>query len=43
MLSINYLNYKFFFNLKLCIKYEFINHVVNYVQLTQNLTYVLRV
>ena len=33
---------QFFCNLKLCIKYELINHLVNNIQLTQNLTYVLR-
>ena len=27
-------NYKIDFNLKLCIKYELINHIVNNIQLT---------
>ena len=30
-------------NLKLCIKYKLINHIVNNIKLTQNSTYVLRV
>ena len=41
MSSIKFLNYKFF-NLKLCIKYKFIDHIVNNILLTQNLTYVLK-
>ena len=41
MSSIDYLNYKFF-SLKLCIKYKFINHVINNIWLIQNLTYLLR-
>ena len=41
MSSINYLNLSFY-SLKLCIKYELINYIVNNIQLTQNLTCVLR-
>ena len=32
-----------FYILKLCIKYKFIDHIVNNIWLTQNLTCVLRV
>ena len=42
MSSINCLNC-IFFSLKLCIKYKLINHIVNNIWLTQNLTYVLKV
>ena len=41
MPSINCLNSKFC-SLKLCIKYKLINHIVNSIRLTQNLTCVLR-
>ena len=43
MLSINFLNCKFFCSLKLCIKYNLIDHIVNNIRLAQNLTYELRV
>ena len=32
----------FVVNLKLCIKYNFIDHIVNNIQLTQNLTCILK-
>ena len=32
-----------FCSLKLCLKYKLIDHIVNNIRLTQNLTYVLRV
>ena len=41
MSLINYLNYKFC-SLKLCIKYKLINHIINNIRLTQNLTRVLK-
>ena len=41
MISINYLNCKFY-SLKLWIKYKLINHIVNNIRLTQNLTCILR-
>ena len=43
MTSINFEKLQvFFFNLKLCIKYNLINHIVNNIILTQNLTCVLK-
>ena len=42
MLSINCLKCKNC-SLKLCIKYKFVDHIVNNIQLTQNFTCVLKV
>ena len=41
MSSINYLN-SIFFSLKYCIKDEFMNRMVNYIQLTWKLTWKLK-
>ena len=42
MSSIDCLNCNFFCNLKLYIKYKFIDHIVNNIWLMQNFTYVLK-
>ena len=42
MSSINFLNCASFCNLKLCTKYKLIDHIVNNIRLTQNLTCILR-